>query len=241
MTEPFNAGHTGSGMPEPGHINIEGYLFGEASPEAALHLERCARCREEVESLRQLEQLLGEVPEEFLLDGPPPDADLVLARTLGQVRRETSQASLRSRALLVGAAAVAVVLALAAGVFIGGRTPGGGGENIAIPTTAPEVPGTRTATATDPQTGAEMVATITPAAGWVRLAATVRGIPAGEPCYLVVVGTDGRREIAGGWLVSERGATEGTTLSGSALIAPDEVAAVVVENLQGRQFVTVRV
>ena len=52
-----------------------------------------------------------------------------------------------------------------------------------------------------------------------------------------MVGKDGRREIAGSWRVSEKGAKQGTTLDGTALIDPGQVAAVLIENTSGRQFV----
>src|ERR687898_3441684 len=68
----------------------------------------------------ELAELLGEGPPEALLDGPP-DADLVLRRTLRQMRSETA-AHRRRRRLprLVAAAAVAALLA--GGVAIGRAT-----------------------------------------------------------------------------------------------------------------------
>ena len=48
-----------------------------------------------------------------------------------------------------------------------------------------------------------MSATITPANGWVRLAATVRGIPPGERCSLIVLAKDGSEHLAGSWLVGQ--------------------------------------
>jgi hypothetical protein len=83
-----------------------------------------------------------------------------------------------------------------------------------------------------------MTATLTPAAGWVRVAVTVVGIPRDERCHVIVVSRDGHREIAAGWVVSAQGETTGTTLSGSASVAPADVAAVVVANEAGREFVS---
>ena len=90
---------------------------------------------------------------------------------------------------------------------------------------------------TDPTTGATLAVTVTPAAGWVRLAANVKGVPAGQECRLLVVARDGTRREAGSWLVSEAGERDGTALPGFALVAPDQVEAVEVENLDGRRFV----
>ena len=46
------------------------------------------------------------------------------------------------------------------------------------------------------------------------------------------------REIAGSWLVSAAGAASGTTLDGAAIVPPDQVASVVIENENGAQYVT---
>lgn len=106
-------------------------------------------------------------------------------------------------------------------------------------TTAPTtVPSTRYATATDAGTGARIAATVVPAAGWVRLSVEVTGVPAGERCRLVVVGAGGERQTAGSWVVSAKAAAEGSNLSGFALVPPDQVSAVVVENFAGRRFVS---
>ncbi|WP_218577556.1 hypothetical protein [Phytohabitans rumicis] len=83
-----------------------------------------------------------------------------------------------------------------------------------------------------------MTAKVVPAAGWVRVNAAVNGIPAGENCRLLVVSRDGTREIAAGWIVSEKGETDGTTLDGSAAVDPADVVAVEVQNTEGRTFVT---
>jgi hypothetical protein len=88
--------------------------------------------------------------------------------------------------------------------------------------------------------GVDMTATLTPAAGWVRLSTTVKGIPGGERCYIVVVARDGTREVAGSWLVPEKGWRDGITLDGSALVPLDQVAEVVIENEEGREFAIAR-
>ncbi|HKS44089.1 MAG TPA: anti-sigma factor, partial [Amycolatopsis sp.] len=100
-------------------------------------------------------------------------------------------------------------------------------------------PGTKTMSYTDSATGASMKVSVQPAAGWVRLSADVKGIPKGEKCRMFVVSREGAREEAGSWLVSESGETSGTTLDGSALIAPDDVAQVEVENFDGKHYVGV--
>jgi hypothetical protein len=54
-----------------------------------------------------------------------------------------------------------------------------------------------------------------------------------------VVGKDGSQEVAGSWLTGSDPA--GATVEGSAVIAIDQVAQVVVRNEDGRQFVSAAV
>jgi hypothetical protein len=200
------------------------------------HLATCETCRAELADLEAMREALGEIPPEALLHGPP-DADLVLQRTLRQIRQERSSGALRQRGLLVTAAAVALVVAIGGGVLVG---RGAGDPDVtppqAIPATA--VPGTRVATMLDPATNVRLTASVTPAAGWVRVNAAVAGIPHGEDCRLIVVTRDGDRQIAGGWLVSAQGEVNGTSLDGSASVAPDDVASIEIVNTAGRVFVS---
>ena len=99
--------------------------------------------------------------------------------------------------------------------------------------------GVRTLVGTDPATGATMTVTLTPAAGWVRVHADVGGIPAGKECVLQVVPRSGAPVTAGSWLVSPKGAKDGTSLDGSALVAPGTVAAVQVVTVQGQRVISV--
>lgn len=195
------------------------------------HLADCAPCRRNWEELREMTDLLGEVPPEAFLDGPP-EGDLVLQRTLRQMRAETAARRRRRRLTVVAAAAVALAAVLGGGVVVGRAT---------APETVLAQPPAGARVLQGGSGGITMAATLTPATGWVRLTATVRGIPAGEICDLVVVSRDGTREVAGSWVVSPAGERDGTTLNGSAAVAPEQVAAVVVENQAGRQFVEVLV
>jgi len=206
------------------------YALGvlDANERAAVraHLDGCERCRSEAGDLRRMEAALGEIPPEAFLDGPPPDGDVVLRRTLQEVRGERARHDRRRRA---GWAAVAVVIGIAAigdGVVIGRATA----PAAASPSTAPS---TRVGTAADAETGVTMTVAIQPAAGWVRLRAAIGGVPAGEQCRLYVVARDGSRQQAASWL----SAGAGVTLDGSALMAPADVAAVQVETLAGEILV----
>ncbi len=227
-----------------GHVDMAGYVMEMLTPEekqqADEHLAGCDECRGEIDSLREWSARLAEVPEPMLLDGPPDDADLLLQRTLRQVRQESAGRRHRRLALMTTAAAAVLAVAVGGGVVLGrGSAPT---DQVAQPPATASAPaGTRTATATDAATGARMTVSVLPAAGWVRVNATVAGIPSGEECKLEVVGRDGTAVLAGSWLVSEAGEANGTPLNGSALIDPAEVASVRVVNTAGRQFINVTV
>ncbi|MER6200909.1 zf-HC2 domain-containing protein [Streptomyces sp. NPDC001586] len=224
---------------------VLGVLDAEEVRRIEEHMSGCVQCREELAALREMEAALGEVPEEAFLDGPPQGGDLLLQRTLRQMRGERVGAQ-RRRA---GFAGLAVAASLAA-VFWAGTQLGGDPGGLALPPppspTAPADPspppaGTKLLSATDPGTGARMTVQMTPAAKWVRLHAAVTGVPKGERCRLVVVAKDGTRTTAGSWVVGgqENGEAKGAALDGSAAVDPANVKAVLVENEAGRTFVSV--
>ncbi|MFL9680700.1 MULTISPECIES: zf-HC2 domain-containing protein [Streptomyces] len=225
------------------------YVLGALDEQEArtvdAHTASCQKCRDELDELRELESTLGEVPPEAFLDGPPEGGDLLLQRTLRQVRGERAAQALRRRAFLAVAATVASAALLGGGVLIGQNT----GDR-----TARAVPPAPSATAAPPtappvsvkffegrstQTGSEMRLRVTPAADWIRLNASVTGVPAGERCRLVVVAKSGDREIAGSWLVADE--EKGSNLDGSAAVPLDEIAEVVIENDRGKKYVAVKV
>jgi hypothetical protein len=219
---------------------VLGALDEREANAVAAHLAGCPECQAQADELLELKGVLGELPPETFLDGPPEGGDLVLQRTLRQVRAE-KESGLRTRGLLVGAAAViAVAVALGGGVLLGkgGNTP----TTVALPPPAltappsPAVPGTEHMAGVQGDTRLDV--TITPAAGWVRVNASVSGIPEGQKCKLIVVSKSGHSEVAGTWFVSRKGATAGTNLDGSALIPMDQVASVEVLNFDGHRFVS---
>ncbi|MER5928881.1 zf-HC2 domain-containing protein [Streptomyces sp. NPDC002054] len=211
------------------------------------HVNGCEQCGREVTALREMESALGEVPQEAFLDGPPQGGDLLLQRTLRQMRGERA-GSARRRGAVIGLAAAAAL----ATVFWAGTALGGGEEApLALPvppppataTPAPPPAGTKVASATDRASGARMTVRVTPAAHWVRVNAAVTGVPPGERCRLVVVAHDGSRTTAGGWVTGSQanGEGKGASLDGSAAVDPAQVKEVVVENEAGTRFVTVPV
>ncbi|MEV4758822.1 zf-HC2 domain-containing protein [Micromonospora sp. NPDC049559] len=228
------------------HVDLGGYLTESLDPDERRqveeHLAGCAACRAEVESLREWADALQAVPDAMLLDGPPEGGDLLLQRTLRQIRNESAGNRTRRTALVASAAAVVVAAAISAGVVIG-RVTNEPATPTALPTpsaSAPTAaPGTRFASASDPITGARITVAVAPSPGWIKLTAAVAGIPAGQRCRLLVVGKDGTTVLAGSWLVSQKGAAEGTTLDGTALIDPDQVAQIRVENTDGMHYTSV--
>lgn len=208
---------------------VLGVLDGDEWATVQAHLEDCAPCRREVDDLREMEAALGEIPPEALLDGPPPDGDGVLRHTLSDVRGRY-----RRRGLLGALAAVLVAALALAGGILAGRFTAPDPPASASP---PAVAGTRTGTATDPQTGATMAVALQPAAGWVRLRATLDGVPAGEDCRIFVLSADGARQQAASWL----SAAGPTTVDGAALMAPADVTAVQAETYAGQILVAVPV
>ncbi|MDT4994244.1 MAG: hypothetical protein QOH97_4136 [Actinoplanes sp.] len=227
------------------HVDIPGYVLDALTPEeratAEEHLSGCVECRTEVDSLGDWGDALAGVPPEMLLDGPPEGGDLLLQRTLRQVRNETVGRRHRRTMMLTSAAAVALVVAIGGGAAVGRVTAPD--QPVALPTASAPAnpPGTRTGSTVDARTGARMSVAVLPAAGWVRVNATVAAIPAGEKCRLEVVGRNGKAILAGSWLVSPAAATKGTTLNGSALMDPAQVASVRVVNTNGKVFASVPV
>jgi hypothetical protein len=219
--------------PEELGAHALGLLDAAQSRAVDEHLAGCPACRREWEELRGMVDLLDDVPPEAFLDGPP-DGDLVLQRALRQLRSEVGARGRRRRFALVGAAAATVAAVLAGGVLIGRETAPPPTSVSAAP--APAADAVVLSGGGEP--GVSMTATLTPAAGWVRLTASVQGLPPGARCYIVVVGRDGTREIAGSWLVAPTGGRDGVTLDGSAIVPLDQVDAVVVENDEGRVFAT---
>ena len=207
------------------------------------HLAACGWCSNELRELREVTALLDGMPPEVLLDGPPDGSDLLLRRTVRQIRKDGR----RGRRVLGAAAAVLVGAAGVTGGFVYGQQTSAAPPPVVAQQQQPSAPqgplrepaDGLVAQATDARTGAAAEVTVVPAAGYVRVSASVEGVPPGERCNMVVVAKDGERKVAFQWITGEG---NGEPLTGSALIAPDEVASVDVESEDGRTtFVSVPV
>ncbi|MEV6271068.1 zf-HC2 domain-containing protein [Kribbella sp. NPDC051936] len=222
-------------MSEHDRTQLGAYALGalDAAEAEAVdeHLVTCAECRAELAELTEVKDFLGEVPPEAFLDGPPEDGDLLLQRTLREVREPQVQAppKRRSRWLLIAAVAVVVAGALGGGVVLGRSTAPGGDQPVA---------GSRQVTTSDTNTGATMAATVEPRAGWSWVRVEVTGLQAGDECEMVVTDKDGEAWIAGSWLVSAKAAKSGSTFGGGVLVPPDQVRSVEIRTVQGRHLIT---
>jgi hypothetical protein len=202
---------------------------GEAR-EVEEHLATCAECRAELAELEEMKEFLGEVPPEAFLEGPPPDSDLLLQRTVREVRTTTPAPKKRSRWLQVAAAVVVIAGALGGGVLIGRQSA----DQADVP-----VAGSKQVTATDTTTGTTMATTVEPRAGWSWIQVQIKGLKAGAECQMLVTDKAGKTWVAGTWKVSEKAAREGKSqFEGGVLVPIDQVKDVEITTIQGQHVVT---
>ena len=231
--------------PEHDRALVGAYVLGVLSDEeistTEAHLADCAECRLELDELRLLHDELGEVPPEAFLDGPPEGGDLLLQRTLREVRGLSSRQRAWGGTLAAAGLVVVVALSIGVGVLVGHQGGGTGPGEAAPPqSTAPPLPpGTKHVAEVDPNTGAHLAATVIPANGWVKLQITASHFQPGQRCTLLIKSKNGQQEQFGGWLVpnNQTMADKNLTLDGTALMPIDQVSAVSVVNDQGQTIV----
>ena len=208
-------------MSEHDRTQLGAYALGALEPaevqEVDEHLATCAECRAELAELEEMKDYLGEVPPEAFLEGPPEGGDLLLQRTLREVRELTpepvqgagSRSSGRSRWLLVAAALVLVAGALGGGVALGRST---------VPQADEPAAGYKEVTATDANTGTTMATTVEPRAGWSWIRVNIKGLKAGAECEMLVTDRTGKSWVAGSWVVSPKAARDGSAFGGGVLV-----------------------
>ncbi|TDW14391.1 anti-sigma factor family protein [Kribbella kalugense] len=228
-------------MSEHDRTQLGAYALGALEPGEAEavdeHLATCEECRAELAELNEMKDFLGEVPPEAFLEGPPEGGDLLLQRTLREVRELEAEPPVpvaakrrsRSRWLLVAAALVVVAGALGGGIAIGRSTAP---EASNAPTA-----GSKQVTTTDTASGATMATTVEPRTGWSWVQVHVSGLKAGDQCVLLVTDKTGKSWTAGSWVVSEKAAKNGSTFAGGVLIPLDQVGTVEIRTVQGQQVV----
>lgn len=235
-----------------------GVLDAHESLGVEQHLRGCPSCRAQVADFHRIRMVLDEIPREAFLheleleaDLPKP-SDLVLQRTLRQIRNESvipqpRAADPRPRASpsaveeslpepqhaksrrwpgYLAAAAVAAVVAFGgAAVLMQNQSPGS--STTASPFTGEATTG-----------GIRMVAEMTQSSQDRYLVkAEITGLPAAQKCKLVVIGVDGTKSEVDTWTSSEKAKVEGAKRSGIVSVSPDKVKSVVVENAEGKTFV----
>jgi hypothetical protein len=220
-------------MSEHDRTQLGAYALGALEPDEARevgeHLATCPECRAELAELEEMKQFLGEVPPEAFLNGPPEDGDLLLQRTLRQVRATTPVRKKRSPWMLIAAAVVVVAGALGGGVLIGRQTVGPADEPAA---------GSKRVTATDTTTGTTMATTVEPRTGWSWVQVQISGLKAGAECVMFVTDKTGKTWEAGSWVVSEKAARDGSRFGGGVLVPIDQVKSVEIRTVQGQHVVT---
>jgi Putative zinc-finger len=228
-------------MNEHDRTQLGAYALGALEPgevaEVDEHLATCAECRAELAELEEMKAFLGEVPPEAFLEGPPEGGDLLLQRTLREVREsspepvvETPPRRNRSRWLMVAAALVVVAGALGGGVALGRST--------APPQANEPAAGYKEVTTTDTASGATMATTVEPRTGWSWVQVQVKGLKAGDQCLLLVTDRTGKTWTAGSWVVSDKAAKNGSTFGGGVLVPLDQVQSVEIRTVQGKHVVT---
>ncbi|WP_300008869.1 anti-sigma factor [Pseudonocardia sp.] len=205
-----------------------GLLTGDDARAVQHLLDTDADARREWEALHATATTLRQVPPEMFLDGPP-ESDLLVRRAVRTVRADGSGARRRRRFALVAAAVVAVAALLGGGAVLG---------RALLPEPAAVVAaGTRTVQGA--QGPVTMTATITPAAGWVRVATAVRGVEPGRECTIVVLDGDGAEHVAGSWVIGSGGG--GAPIEGATIVDPADVVAVAIRDETGTDLITLPV
>ncbi|HVV18097.1 MAG TPA: zf-HC2 domain-containing protein [Pseudonocardiaceae bacterium] len=205
------------------------------------HVRTCPDCQRDLAELRELREILDQVPPEALLDGEAEDSELLFARIQraaeggGQPDKPVvrpRRGGWWKRGLLVAAAVV-----LLAGAFAGGMLT----QRHAAPSAGQAQPGTYTVSATDPATGVGMSMDVTEKRGWVALSGHFTGVTPGTPCDIYVVSRAGKKVLSGGWVAPPNADTAVITVEGSAVIDPRDIAAIEVDTTQGTRMVVAKV
>jgi predicted anti-sigma-YlaC factor YlaD len=190
-----------------------GALDGSDRARVAAHLEICPDCRDDLVGLAPLPGLLARVPrEEPVTDAttPPASAELLLVQIAG----------IRRRRRRVAAGLAAAFAAVAVGIFGAQQLlQGGGGPHgvvVAAANTSSHVSGRATLLATSQGSTIEV---------------GVSGVQRGTRCQLIVLGLDGRREIAATWQATYEGTA---TVTGASALTPEQIRQLVVAGDAGR-------
>jgi anti-sigma-K factor RskA len=218
----------------PFRLALGTYVLGALHPseraEVRAHLDGCSACREELTLLAAVPPALARLSERQAAalareDAPHAPSETLLQRIGTELVRRRRRLQWRRR--LAGGLAVAVAAAgIAAGVALGARgtpsTPGPGAVAAHLQ-------------ATDPGTGVSATADVFTRSWGSSIHLTVSGVPGGDQCELVAVGSDGTSQVAGTWNVGYSGAVD---IWGDAGMRPDQMTRLEVETTGGQALVS---
>jgi hypothetical protein len=162
-----------------------GGLSAEERARVEAHLEGCAACRAEADSLDSVARLLPLAdPDRFSRPAPLPSPDLgkEIAATIGRERRLVQQRRRWRFGLAVGGAAAAVTAALLAIVVLPGGDGGQPAQHIEFASLPP---------------GVTIDATLEPHAYGTEIHMYVKGVRSGTLCHVYLRGPRGERVPAG--------------------------------------------
>jgi anti-sigma factor RsiW len=209
------------------HLDVASYALGVLDPgdvdRFEEHLVTCDPCAMELESLLPVTQLLSYVDKGAFAKPAAPTVDegVMFDRMANVVAFERKRARFRTVFTGAVAAAVAVIATLALSVGVFGQGFGGGTDPVAGPATSsparasapsnpggngsPTTPNGTTYSATDPRSGAKLTVIAESKAWGSQLGITLTKVKGPTTCSLLVVGRDGRSEVAGTWWVLPEG------------------------------------
>ena len=180
------------------------YALGHLSPEeragVEAHLEGCAACRADADSLMSVARLLPHAdPAQFgPAPQPPPELGKRIAATIGSERRAQRRQRRRRFGFGFGGAAAAAAVAAVLAIFV--FNGGGNGE-----------PEQHVAFNALPK-GVKIGATLKPQAFGTEIDMYVKGIRSGTLCRVYMRGPDGR-DVSAGTFRYRWGADSAATLS----------------------------
>jgi predicted anti-sigma-YlaC factor YlaD len=224
-------------------LSFGAYVLGALDPadrsRVDAHLAGCADCRDELASFAALPGLLGRVSHSEVEAEPADPGPQLLERLLGAAASERRHD--RRRRILTSVAAAVIVLA-AIGVSVGVSV--GVTQNRHSTPPAAVALASQTFTATNPKNHVQATITETKRGWGASVAVSVVGVTsdlAGPSCQLIVVGADGKTDVAASWSAPVAGYTgvSKVNASGSTAIAAKDITAFKVVGSDGTTLVWV--
>ena len=163
---------------------VLGQLPDDERAATSAHIEGCAACRTEAESLASLARLLPKADPTRLAAAPAPPAELA-DRIAARIGRE-GRLRQRRRRLVIGVSGVTAAVATAAVLLVIVLSSPGGGEDNSQTVAFRSLPH-----------GVAIAATLQPRPFGTEIRMEVRGIRSGTLCRVFLRRADGRRLPAG--------------------------------------------